>query len=281
MRRDAPHGRAGSRIAERDGGVRYGRTPLTVAGGLSASTRRPRSTAGGAGSVLALDGIDLDVEPGEFVCLVGASGCGKSHAAQPGRRPRPAHRRARVDVAGRTGADVPGGGPVPVAHRARATSSWRCSCDGVPQGRARGAAAEELLRHRPPRAASPRSGPTSCPAACASGSPWPARFAQDADVLLMDEPFGALDAMTRDLLHDELERLWLERGPHRRSSSPTTSARPPGSATAIVLLSSRPGRVAEEFARRHRPAPPHRVARGLGARRRDHRPAARGGAPPC
>ena len=35
-------------------------------------------------------------------------------------------------------------------------------------------------------------------------------LAQDADVLLMDEPFGALDAMTRDLLHDELEALWSD-----------------------------------------------------------------------
>ena len=69
-------------------------------------------------------------------------------------------------------------------------------------------------------------------------------FAQDADVLLMDEPFGALDAMTRDLLHDELERLCDERKltvlfvTHNVREAARLGDR-------IVVLSSRPGRVRE------------------------------------
>jgi NitT/TauT family transport system ATP-binding protein len=71
-------------------------------------------------------------------------------------------------------------------------------------------------------------------------------FAQDAEVLLMDEPFGALDAMTRDLLHDELERLWVDRAftvlfvTHNVREAARLGDR-------IVLLSSRPGRVVDEF----------------------------------
>src|SRR5437773_12208961 len=71
-------------------------------------------------------------------------------------------------------------------------------------------------------------------------------FAQEADVLLMDEPFGALDAMTRDLLHDELERLWVDRAftvvfvTHNVREAARLADR-------IVLLSSRPGKVVEEF----------------------------------
>jgi sulfonate transport system ATP-binding protein len=72
-------------------------------------------------------------------------------------------------------------------------------------------------------------------------------LAQDADVLLMDEPFGALDAMTRDLLHDELERICAERAltvlfvTHNVREAARLGDR-------VVLLSSRPGRVIEEYA---------------------------------
>jgi NitT/TauT family transport system ATP-binding protein len=64
-------------------------------------------------------------------------------------------------------------------------------------------------------------------------------------VLLMDEPFGALDAMTRDVLHDELERIWTKREltvifvTHNVREAARLGDR-------IVLLSSRPGRVAWE-----------------------------------
>ena len=62
----------------------------------------------------------------------------------------------------------------------------------------------------------------------------------------MDEPFGALDAMTRDLLHDELERLWTDRSftvvfvTHNVREAARLADR-------IILLTSRPGRVACEF----------------------------------
>jgi NitT/TauT family transport system ATP-binding protein len=71
-------------------------------------------------------------------------------------------------------------------------------------------------------------------------------LAQDADVLLMDEPFGALDAMTRDLLHDELERICAERAlsvlfvTHNVREAARLGDR-------VVVLSSRPGRVIAEY----------------------------------
>lgn len=66
-------------------------------------------------------------------------------------------------------------------------------------------------------------------------------------VLLMDEPFGALDAMTRDILHDELEDLWAST--NKTVLFVTHNVREAARlGDRVVLLTSRPGRVAEEFA---------------------------------
>ena len=71
-------------------------------------------------------------------------------------------------------------------------------------------------------------------------------LATDSTVLLMDEPFGALDAMTRDLLHDELESIWRARAltvlfvTHNVREAVRLGDR-------VVLLSSRPGRVVEDY----------------------------------
>jgi NitT/TauT family transport system ATP-binding protein len=71
-------------------------------------------------------------------------------------------------------------------------------------------------------------------------------LAQDADVLLMDEPFGALDAMTRDLLHDELEALWSSTG--KTVIFVTHNVREAVRlGDCVVLLASRPGRVAAVY----------------------------------
>lgn len=65
-------------------------------------------------------------------------------------------------------------------------------------------------------------------------------------MLLMDEPFAALDAITRDLLHEELERVWRATG--RTVVFVTHNVREAARlGQRVVLLSSRPGRVAKEW----------------------------------
>ncbi|MEV5706786.1 ABC transporter ATP-binding protein [Actinoallomurus sp. NPDC052274] len=197
----------------------------------------------GGGALLALDKVSLSVDPGEFVCILGASGCGKSTLLSiVAGLDRPT--LGTVDV---------GGARVGLMFQEPALFPWLTVAGnvelalrtrGVPKAERRRRAAELLEavhldgfgRKRPHQL----SGGMRQRVAIARA------LAQDSDVLLMDEPFGALDAMTRDLLHDELERIWSERSltvlfvTHNVREAVRLGDR-------VVLLSSRPGRVVEEF----------------------------------
>jgi NitT/TauT family transport system ATP-binding protein len=196
----------------------------------------------GGNALLALDGVTLDIAPGEFVCLLGASGCGKSTLLSIASG-LDAPSAGTVEVGGRIGLLfqestlfpwLTAGGNIELAMRAMK----------VPKDERKRRTAELLDvvhltgfgRKRPHQLSGGMRQRVSLARA----------LAQDADVLLMDEPFGALDAMTRDLLHDELERIWRERTltvlfvTHNVREAVRLGDR-------VVLLSSRPGKVVETY----------------------------------
>jgi NitT/TauT family transport system ATP-binding protein len=195
------------------------------------------------GGTLALDGVDLTVKPGEFVCLVGASGCGKSTLL---------NLVAGLDKASAGSIEVDGGRAA-FMFQEPALFPWLKVGQNVEAplklrgiGRKeRGEQAAELLRTvRLQDVADKR--PHELSGGMRQRVAMARTLAQEASVLLMDEPFAALDAMTRDALHDEIERIWLERNltvlfvTHNVREAARLADR-------IVLLASRPGRVIEEF----------------------------------
>jgi NitT/TauT family transport system ATP-binding protein len=197
----------------------------------------------GTARLLALDGVSLTVSDGEFVCIIGASGCGKSTLLNlVAGLDKPTS--GQVDTGGRRvglmfqePALFPwltAGRNVELALRAR----------GVPRGQRPAKTAELLDAVRLGAFAGKR--PHELSGGMRQRVAMARALAQDADVLLMDEPFGALDAMTRDLLHDELERICAERTltvlfvTHNVREAARLGDR-------VILLSSRPGRVIEEY----------------------------------
>ena len=196
----------------------------------------------GASAVVALDNITLDVARGEFVCLVGASGCGKSTSLNlMAGLDRPTI--GEVDVHGRTALMFQDAALFPwLTVRDNVALPLRLAGVGKAERRRR---ADELLEKvhlggQGGRRPHELSGGMRQRAALARS------LAQDVEILLMDEPFGALDAMTRDLLHDELEQVWSATGltivfvTHNVREAARLSDR-------IVLLTSLPGKVADEF----------------------------------
>jgi NitT/TauT family transport system ATP-binding protein len=194
-------------------------------------------------SVVALDKLSLRVGRGEFVCLVGASGCGKSTLLSiiSGLDPATA---GTVETFGRHPALMFQESALFPWLTVAANVELALRLRGVGKDERRQKAAELLDVVSLGDVAAKR--PHELSGGMRQRVALARTLGQDSDVLLMDEPFGALDAMTRDVLHDELERIVRERAltvvfvTHNVREAARLADR-------IVLLSSRPGRVVEEF----------------------------------
>jgi nitrate ABC transporter ATP-binding subunit len=166
----------------------------------------------GNGAVEALRGISLTIRKGEFICLLGASGCGKSTLL----RIIAGFEKATRGSVAVYGVDVTGPGPDRgMVFQDYALFPWLTVRDNIRFG--------PLHRHAPGKQITEIAERFL---AMVGLTPFADRYphqlsggmkqrvaiarvlANDADILLMDEPFGALDALTRGKLQEELIEIW-------------------------------------------------------------------------
>ena len=209
-----------------------------------------------SGPVEALAGISASIEAGEFVSLVGPSGCGKSTLLRIVAGLRPAT-LGTITVAGRIVKQ-----PIPdigMVFQAPILLKWRSILENVLlpaelAGKDAGALrprAEQLLEMaglggfgaKLPRELS--GGMQQRAALCRA-------LLLDPPLLLMDEPFGALDAMTRDDMALELLRIWGEKDLGRDARKTVlfvTHSIPEAVflSDRVIVMSARPGRIAADL----------------------------------
>jgi ABC-type nitrate/sulfonate/bicarbonate transport system ATPase subunit len=222
--------------------------PLPAQIGLAGIRHEYHSTSG---DVLALDGIDLDIEAGEFVCIVGPSGCGKSTLLElvAGLR---APTDGQLTIAGRT-IIGPSRRRGVVFQQSSSLYPWLTVRGNVELGlrlarvprRERHARADqELARVNLTEFASHH--PYELSGGMQQRCQIARALANDPEVLLLDEPFGALDAMTRETLQSELRTIWQSTG--RTVVFVTHSVEEAMLlATRIVVISPRPGRITHDI----------------------------------
>jgi NitT/TauT family transport system ATP-binding protein len=196
----------------------------------------------------AVDSVSIDIERGEFVTLVGPSGCGKSTIL-----------RLLASLSSPTsgeigfGADVDwsGGNAVGVVFQDATLLPWRNALDNVGLPLELQGVSRRVRRQRALEALSLvglTSHVSSLPRQLSGGMRMRVAIARalvnEPSLLLMDEPFGALDAITREALQVELLRIWDARRctivfvTHSVSEAVFLSSR-------IVVMTPHPGRVAQ------------------------------------
>jgi NitT/TauT family transport system ATP-binding protein len=197
----------------------------------------------GKNQMSALDGVDTTVHDGEFLCLVGASGCGKSTLL---------NLIAGLDQPTSGTVDV-GGRRVAFMFQDATLLPWLTAGQNIELAlKLRGISREERkakvhelmeLVHLGGRA---DKRPHELSGGMRQRTSLARVLAQEADIVLMDEPFAALDAMTRDVMHDEVEKIYQALGltvvfvTHNVREAVRLSSR-------TILMSSSPGRVRKEF----------------------------------
>jgi NitT/TauT family transport system ATP-binding protein len=204
-----------------------------------------------AGSrLLALDQIELKVRQGEFLCIVGPSGCGKStllHLIAALQKPTSGSIMVDDEYVTAPGTDRI------MIFQEHGLFPWLTVGQNVEFGmKMKGlskAERDEKIRYYL-RLVHLSQFKDSRPHQLSGGMRQRVALARalatEPDVLLMDEPFAALDAQTRDLLHDELERIWAETG--RTIIFVTHNVREAVRlGNRVVLFTFRPGRVKQEF----------------------------------
>ena len=203
------------------------------------------ATAGG--TVEAINGLDLEIAAGSFTVVIGPNGCGKSTLLRviAGLKAPDAGRALVGDAA-----PVAGDGRVGLAFQQPRLMPWRSVLDNValPMELA-GVAADQ--RHARADEALARVGLAGVgglrPRELSGGMAQRAALARalvgDPPVLLLDEPFSALDALSRETFDAELQRLWLER-PRTVVFVTHSVAEAVALADRVVVMTPRPGRVA-------------------------------------
>jgi len=181
---------------------------------VSKSFVRNHNGHNGSRHVQALNPVDLDIEDGEFVCIIGPSGCGKSTLMNIlAGLETPTTGQVLLD-----GEVVRGAGPDRVVvFQEHGLMPWMTVRSNVEYGLKLQGLDKATRRERSEKylqmvhlSKYAESMPHELSGGMRQRVSIARALALEPKVLLMDEPFSALDAQTRDLLHDELQRIWQE-----------------------------------------------------------------------